>query len=368
MAEADEVLYGNPSSIHKPGQAARVALERARKTVAGALDAKPDEIIFTSGGTEANNLVLFGLLKTGDHVITSSAEHPSILKPLKQLETQGIHVTYIDPERNGEIAARKIAGAVLPDTRLICIMALNNETGVLTDVTAIGSIASEHNILFLTDAVQAFGKIPILPEANNIHFLTASAHKIGGPKGIGFLYARKGIQFRALHLGGSQERSHRAGTENLTAALGFAKAVEVSQRDQADITHRLGEYRQYFLDHLMKSGINYEVNGDNCYPGIINIRFPGTPGQALMIALDMENIAISYGSSCASGSAKDSHVLLAMGHSENEARESIRFSFGGRTTRKEIRTVAMTVAKVLEKQELAAESPVRMERIIDHNG
>jgi cysteine desulfurase len=368
MAETDEVLYGNPSSIHKPGQAARVALERARKTIAGSLDAKPDEIIFTSGGTEANNLALFGVLKTGDHVITSSTEHPSILKPLEQLEAQGIHVTHIDPETNGEIAARKIAAAILPDTRLICIMALNNETGMLTDVAAIGAVASEHNILFHTDAVQAFGKLPILPEVNGIHFLTASAHKIGGPKGVGFLYAGKGVQFQALHLGGSQERSHRAGTENLTAALGFAKAVEVAQRDQAEITRRLSEYRQYFLDHLMKSGINYEVNGDDCYPGIINIRFPGMPGQALMIALDMENIAISYGSSCASGSAKASHVLLAMGRSESEARESVRFSFGGRTTREEIRAVAITVTNILEKQELSAEPPVQMERIIDRNG
>lgn len=367
MAEANKLYYGNPSSIHKPGQAARAALERARKTIANSLDARPDEIIFTSGGTEANNLVLFGLPEPGDHVITSAIEHPSILQPLEKLKTQGIHITYLDAGPTGEVAADQVADAIRSDTRLICIMALNNETGVMKDLAAIGAIASKHNILFHTDAVQAFGKIPIRPESSSIHFLSASAHKIAGPKGIGLLYARKGILFRALHLGGSQERSHRAGTENLAAALGFAKAVELAQNQQMETTQKLVGYRQYFLEELSKAGIHYEVNGVNCYPGIINIRFPGMSGQTLMMALDMENIAISYGSSCASGTAKASHVLLSMGLNNEGASESVRFSFGGRTTKKEIHTVARAVAKILDQQDLAANAPVQVEGDINLN-
>jgi cysteine desulfurase len=367
MAEADKVYYGNPSSIHKPGQAARVALERARKTIANSLDASPDEIIFTSGGTEANNLALFGLLASGEHVIASSIEHPSVLQPLEKLRAQGIYITNIDAKTTGEIAAEQVAKAIRPETRLICIMAVNNETGVLNDCAAIGAIASKHDILFHTDAVQAFGKIPIQPDSNGIHFLSASAHKIGGPRGIGLLYARKGIPFAALHLGGSQERSRRAGTENLTAALGFAKAVEVAQSHQSEITRKLNEYRAYFLDELLKAGIQYEVNGVNCYPGIVNIRFPDMPGQSLMIALDMEDIAISYGSSCASGTAKDSHVLLSMGKSKKEASESVRFSFSGRTTKKEIRTVARAVVNTLGQRDLNTKIPAPPEKDISLN-
>jgi cysteine desulfurase len=367
MAEADKVYYGNPSSIHKPGQAARVALERARKTIANSLDARPDEIILTSGGTEANNLALFGLLASGDHVIASSIEHPSILQPLEKLLTQGIQITNVDAETTGRIAVEQVAEAIRPETRLICIMALNNETGVLNDCAAIGAIALKHNILFHTDAVQAFGKIPIQPESDGIHFLSASAHKIGGPKGIGLLYARKGIPFAALHLGGSQERSHRAGTENLSAALGFAKAVEVAQSHQSETIRKLKEYRAYFLDELSRAGIQYEVNGVNCYPGIINIRFPGILGQSLMIGLDMEDIAISYGSSCASGTAKDSHVLLSMGLNKKEASESVRFSFGGRTTKEEVRTVARAVVNILGQRDLDAHTSAPLDRDISPN-
>lgn len=368
MDEAEKLYFGNPSSIHKPGQAARVVLERARKTIASSLNADPDEIIFTSGGTEANNQALFGLLKTGDHVITSAVEHPSVLQPLDRLKAQGVRITALDAETTGEVSAEQVAETIRSDTRLICIMALNNETGVMNDLAAIGAVASEHNILFHTDAVQAYGKLSIQPEPMGIHFLSASAHKIGGPKGIGLLYARKGTQLAALHLGGSQERNRRAGTENPAAALGFAKAVELAQSHQVEVYQRLTELRQYFLEELSQADIQYQVNGNNCYPGIINIQFPGMQGQTLMIALDMENIAISYGSSCASGTAKISHVLVSMGMSDTDASESVRFSFGSRTTRKEVQTVARTVAKILNQQNLKTGTAAQLEKDANLNG
>ena len=365
MAAAEERLYGNPSSIHRPGQAAKVALERARKVLARSLGAQPGEVIFTSGGTEANNMALLGLLKGGDHVVTSMIEHPSVQRPLERLEERGVAVTRVAPAATGEVPVERVADALRPDTRLITIMAVNNETGVINDIAALGALAAERGVLFHTDAVQAFGKLPIQAEQSGIHFLSASAHKIGGPKGIGLLYARRRIE--PLQLGGSQEHHLRGGTENLAGAVGFARAVELALESQEELHRRLEDLRGIFLQELRRAGVSFHVNGANGYPGIVNLCFPGVSGisrgarrrryaearyaqgHALVLNLDMNNVAASYGSSCASGSAKASHVLLAMGLSEEEAGQSVRFSFGCGTTEDEVLTVAGVVARVVAR-------------------
>jgi len=364
MAEADDRFYGNASSIHRPGQAARVALERARKTLAQALGAATREIIFTSGATESNNLVLFGLfgdrLSPGDHVVTSRIEHPSVLRPLERLVKWGVEVSMVAPEPTGEISSGRVAEALRPNTRLISMMAANNETGVLNDVAALGALAADRGILFQTDAVQAFGRVALDVAASGIHFLSASAHKLGGPKGVGLLYARKDVPLETLHLGGSQENNHRGGTENVSGAIGFARAAEITLQQRQTLWHRLAHYRETFLSELDQLGVAHRVNGDNGYPGIINLRFPpaavGTPenqpddayGQSLMMNLDLNGVAVSYGSACASGSVEPSGVLMAMGLSEAQAARSLRFSFGYATTEQEVLAVAHLVHEVVQ--------------------
>jgi cysteine desulfurase len=355
MQKVEEAHYGNPSSIHQPGQAAKVTLEQARKELARALSAQPKEIVFTSGGTEANNLVLFGVLNPGDHVVSSMIEHPSVENPLARLEELGVEVTWVSPSPKGHIPVSRVADAIQSNTRLISVMAVNNETGVINDLAGFGALAAKHDLLFHTDAVQAFGKLPIDAEECGIHFLSASAHKIGGPTGIGLLYSRQGIPFRSHHLGGSQENNHRAGTENVAGAVGFAHAAQLALEEQAGLSGRLATYRRMFLDRLKAANIRFHVNGDNSLPAIINLRFPDNSGHALVINLDMHNIAISYGSSCASGSAKPSHVLLAMDLSEAEASHSVRFSFGYDTTEEDIVKVAGTVARITSQASEPAE-------------
>ncbi|UCD37989.1 MAG: cysteine desulfurase [Fidelibacterota bacterium] len=361
MERVETELYGNPSSIHQPGQAAKVALERARTSIAKILSAQPEEIIFTSGGTEANNLALVGVLKPGDHVVTTMIEHPSVLRPLERLMGWGVEVTSVAPSPSGDIPVSQVAEAIRPDTRLISVMGVNNETGVANDLDALGTLAAERNILLHTDAVQAFGKLPVHVKHSNIHFLSASAHKIGGPKGVGLLYARQGIPFDPLHLGGSQENQHRGGTENVAGIVGFARAAELAEEERAELHDRLTQYRQLLLEKMAGEGIPFYVNGADGYPGIINLRFPEIPGHTLVINLDLENIAASYGSSCASGSARSSHVLLAMGLATKEAEQSLRISFGYGTTEVEVMNVADALIRLVsgavpaDKSETAVE-------------
>lgn len=346
MQKVEDTFYGNPSSIHQVGQAAKVTLEHARKELSRTLSAHPNEIILTSGGTEANNLALFGILNPGEHVVSSMIEHPSVDRPLSRLEDWGVEVTRVSPAPDGNVPVNRVADAIQPNTRIISIMAVNNETGAINDLAALGALAAKHGILFHTDAVQAFGKIPINVRESGIHFLSASAHKIGGPKGIGLLYFRRGTPIRPLHLGGSQEYRLRAGTENVTGAVGFSRAARLALEEHESLSRRLAIYRQMFLDQLKAAKVRFHVNGANCSPAIMNLRFPEHSGHALVINLDMLNIAASYGSSCASGSAKTSQVLLAMGLTDEEARQSVRFSFGYQTTEEDVISVANAVAQI----------------------
>ncbi len=348
-AEIDDHIIGNASSIHQPGQAARVALERARKTVARSIGAQPREIIFTSGGTEANNTVLWGLLKAGDHVVTSLIEHPSVQGPLKRLQEQGVTVTQVSPAATGEILVGEVAKAIRSNTRLITVMAVNNETGVVNDLTALGTLATEQGVLFHTDAVQALGKLPIDVARSGIHFLSASAHKLGGPKGVGLLYARQMIPFQPRQLGGSQENGHRGGTENVAGAVGFAKALELAVEEQETLYQRHSAFRKAFLRVLTEDQTSFSINGSGSCPGIINIHLPGIAGHALVMNLDAEGVAVSYGSACASGTPKPSHVLLAMGLDEEAASQSVRISFGYGTTEAEVHTVARILVRVVAR-------------------
>ncbi len=346
---AAQLLPGNPSSIHRPGQEARVALERARREVARAINAPPKAIRFTSGGTEANNTVLAGLLRSGDHVVTSQIEHPSVSVPLEALERSGVQVTAVPADSSGRVPLESIAAACRPETRLISIMTVNNETGAINDLAAVGKLAAERGVLVHTDAVQAFGKLPIDAPAWGVHFLAASAHKIGGPKGVGLLFIRPGTNLPPMILGGSQENGGRGGTENVAGAVGFAEAALLAVAEQTEFISRLTQYRELFLDHLTKAGVAHEVNGAKCFPGVLNLRFPGIPGQAMVINLDAAGVATSYGSSCASGSAKASHVLRAMGLSSRAAQESVRFSFGYGTEDDQVSATAEIVCAVVSQ-------------------
>lgn len=345
MTEFQLELVGNPSSIHRSGQLARVQLERSRKIIADAIGAESKDVVFTSGATEANNTIINGLLSPGDHVITSSIEHPAVTKPLERLAQAGVTVTTIEPNATGEIDVNAVEAAITPATKLITIMAVNNETGVINDLAALGELANRRNILLHSDAVQHFGKLQLDVDALGIHFLSTSAHKLGGPKGIGMLYARSGHPFDPLMLGGHQENHHRGGTENLIGIIGFAKAVEVAISHQREELARQGNLRQHFLNELTNNGVEYIENGLGCSPSILNISFPGANGHSLVIKLDMEGICASYGSSCASGDASASHVLTAMAIDPDTARQSVRFSFGPGTTTDELTLVAAIIAK-----------------------
>ncbi len=355
---SEREFFGNPSSIHRVGQQARVTIERNRKIAAGALACKPSEIVFTSGGSEANNMALYGILKPGDHVVSSLIEHPAILEPLAMLQKNGVAVTLVAPSTDGQIEPTTVVAAIRPNTRMLSIMALNNETGVINDLAAIGTLAREHNILFHTDAVQAFGKLAIDVNQAHINFLSASAHKIGGPRGVGLLFARKGIPLQSRQLGGSQENSHRAGTENVAGIAGFAKAIELSSAAMASEHQRLTNLRVAFLERLKIAKLEYQLNGTDAYPGIINLRFPGAPGQPLVINLDTAGIAVSYGASCSSGIAQASHVLLAMDQTAAVASEAIRISFGYGTSADEVDQLANALSTILQPQPTAREASI----------
>ncbi len=356
LAEAGR-LEGNPSSIHWAGQTAKVHLERARSSVAAALGVEPREIIFTSGGTEANNTVFAGLLQPGDHVVTSAIEHPCVQRPLERLAKWGVTFSTVAPDATGAVQAGDLEQALRPETRLISLMAVNNETGVINDLAAAGEMAAQHNILFHTDAVQALGKIPLNAAQLGLHFLAASAHKIGGPKGMGLLLARSGTPFMPLLAGGSQENSHRGGTENLAGIIGFAKALELALAEQEELHKRQAAIRKTFLATLDRNRVHYRLNGAGAYPGIINIQLPGIGGQAMVMNMDAEGFAISYGSSCASGTAEPSHVLLAMGLTEQAAAESIRFSFGYGSSEAQAEGAAAAVSRVVARMGQPAAEP-----------
>ena len=347
--------FGNASSIHHYGQRARSAVEKARGSVAALLNARPAEIVFTSGGTEGDNAAIFGLTSKGDHVITSTIEHSAVMNSCKRLEQMGCEVTFVPSNARGEVEPEEIRKALRPNTRLISIMMANNETGVVQPVEEISRIAHEADVFFHTDAVQAAGKIPIDVQKIGCDVLTISGHKIHAPQGTGAVYIKRGTLIQPMIYGGSHERQRRAGTENLPGIVGLGKAAELSKawlegNGPAEMSALRDRLQNSILDAVSDVGIN----GDGAIrvPNTTNLWFDYIEGEALVIALDLKGLAVSSGAACSSGAIEPSHVLLAMGLSHERARSSVRISLGKQTAGEDvdfaIKVLPETVARLRE--------------------
>ncbi|GLH64838.1 cysteine desulfurase family protein [Parageobacillus sp. G301] len=349
-------VFGNPSSIHYFGRQSRQAVDEARAVVAKSIGAKESEIIFTSGGTEADNIALIGTAMAnrhrGRHIITTMIEHHAVLRACEYLEKQGFEVTYLPVDEKGNVSLADVKAALRDDTILVSIMFANNEVGVLQPIREIGELLKDHQAYFHTDAVQSYGLVPIDVNDYHIDLLSVSSHKINGPKGIGALYARKTVKLSPLFYGGEQERKRRAGTENVAGIVGFAKAVEIAQET---MLHKQQEYRlmrEAMLSIFAESGISYYVNGnqDHCLPHIVNVAFPGTNVESMLVNLDLAGIAASSGSACTAGSIDPSHVLVAMFGKESERiHSSVRFSFGLGNTKEQIERAASETVKIVKR-------------------
>jgi len=327
--------FGNASSIHHHGQETRAAVEDARESVADLLGCKAAELVFTSGGTESDNLAIAGWVAAGDHVITSSIEHHAVLHACKHLEKIGCEVTILPVDGRGLIDPSDVRRALRPNTKLISLMMANNETGVLQPVEEIGKIASEANVLFHTDAVQAAAKVPIRVRQIGCDALSISGHKIHAPQGVGVLYVKKGTRIQPLFHGGRHERSRRAGTENVPGIVGLGKAAEIAKHslDRGDgqkMAAMRDRLEQGILGQVQEAGVNGE--GATRAPNTTNLHFDHIDGEAVVIALDLKGLAVSTGAACSSGAIEPSHVLIAMGLRAEQARASIRFSLGKQTT------------------------------------
>jgi len=354
--KAMESVYGNPSSIHTAGRAARKVLDNARSTLAKAIGAKENEIILTSGGTEADNTAIFGTAyanrSKGKHIITTQIEHHAVLNACEKLEKEGFEVTYLQVDRTGRISVDEFKKALRDDTILVTLMYGNNEVGTTQPIAEIGQLLKEHQAVFHTDAVQAFGIEKLNVDELNVDLLSVSSHKLNGPKGIGFLYQRTGIPLAATFYGGSQEKKRRAGTENVPAAVGFAKAVEIAQNGLQEKQKTYQRYREIFIDVLKSEQLSFEVNGHESYflPHVLNISFKGMEVESFLVNLDIEGVFASSGSACTAGSIDPSHVLVAMfGAGTEELRNSIRFSFGIGLTEEMIKAAAIKTAKIVKR-------------------
>src|SRR4030081_1741183 len=343
--------FGNASSIHHHGQETRAAVERARESVADLLGCRASEIVFTSGGTEGDNLAIFGLAKSGDHIITSTIEHHAVMNACKHLEKKGCEVTSIPVDGRGLIDPDDVKRALRPKTKLITIMTANNETGVVQPVDEIGKIAAEADVYFHTDAVQAAGKIPIDMNKIGCDLLTISGHKIHAQQGVGALYVRKGTLLEAMLYGGSHERQRRAGTENVPAIVGLGKAAEIAlaafERGDDKTTAAMRDRLENNLRQIEATGTNGE--GAPRVPNTANIYFDYIEGEALVIALDLKGLAVSTGAACSSGAIEPSHVLTAMGLRPDRARASIRFSLGKQNTAEDVDFALALVPKTVER-------------------
>lgn len=361
MIDAMEV-FGNPSSLHEYGRAARMRVEEARETIASFLGAAPDEIIFVGSGSEANNTVLSALTcnsfqaceirNRGPAVITTAIEHPCIMEAAKCLKDRGSLVSFLAVGNDGKVKEDQLKEQIGPETGLVSVMMANNETGTIQDIRKLARIAHENGALFHTDGVQAVGKIPIDVKELDVDFLSLSGHKIYGPKGIGVLYVKKDVTFCPLIRGGHQEKGRRAGTENTLGIIGLGKAVEMRAIEMENEYKRMVEYR-----NILKQGIADSIpdivfigHQEDCVPTTLNVSFEGAEGEAILLYLDLEGIAVSTGSACASGSLDPSHVLLAMGLPVELAHGSIRISMGRQTTREDveytIEKLKSTIARV----------------------
>ncbi|WP_026672427.1 cysteine desulfurase family protein [Alkalihalobacterium bogoriense] len=347
--------FGNPSSIHRFGRQSRQALDKARMMLANTIGATPEELIFTSGGTEADNLAIIGYAKRnkdkGKHIITSTLEHHAVLHSCKALEELGFEVTYVPVNDEGEISVQDVVNEMREDTILVTIMYGNNEIGTIQPIAEIGAILKEKNIAFHTDAVQAYGIEQLDVNELNVDFLSVSSHKINGPKGVGMLYARKGKHLLPSLFGGEQERKRRAGTENVASIVGFAKAAELFDEQREEKRALYKQFQDRLLDIWSSEGVKYVRNGSssNSLPHILNVSFEGVPVESLLVNLDLAGIAASSGSACTAGTLQISHVLEAISPNHEKNSSAIRFSFGYGNTLVQMETVGIETVKAIKR-------------------
>ncbi len=362
--------YGNPSSVYEFSGISKKAVTDAREILARSIGAKTQEVYFTAGGSESDNWAIKAAAEAfshkGKHIITSKIEHHAVLHTCQYLEQKGYEVTYLDVDENGIIKLEELKKAVRPDTILISIMFANNEIGVIEPIKEIGQIAKERGIVFHTDAVQAYGHVPINVDEYGIDMMSASAHKINGPKGIGFLYIRTGVKIRSFIHGGAQERKRRAGTENVPGIVGFGKAAEIAMETMEERSQKERELRDYLMEKVLAQVPYTRVNGHRSLrlPNNCNFSFQFIEGESLLIMLDMAGICGSSGSACTSGSLDPSHVLLAIGLPHEIAHGSLRLTLSQENTREEMDYVAGQIAKIVER--LRNMSPL-YEDFIKHN-
>ena len=362
--------YGNPSSVYEFSGISKKAVTDARGILARSIGAKTQEIYFTAGGSESDNWAIkaaaeaFG--KKGKHIITSKIEHHAVLHTCEYLEKQGYEVTYLDVDEDGMVKLDELRNAIRPDTILISIMFANNEIGVIEPIREIGEIAKEHGIPFHTDAVQAYGHVPINVDEYHIDMMSASAHKINGPKGIGFLYIRTGVKIRSFIHGGAQERKRRAGTENVPGIVGFGKAAEIAMASMEERSRQEAQLRDYLMEKVLAQVPYTRVNGHRTrrLPNNCNFSFQFIEGESLLIMLDMAGICGSSGSACTSGSLDPSHVLLAIGLPHEIAHGSLRLTLSQENTKEEMDYVADQITRIVER--LRNMSPL-YEDFIKHN-
>ena len=347
--------YGNASTIYSLGAESKKAMDHARQTIADSLGAKPEEIYFTAGGSESDNWALKATAEAyaskGKHISTTKIEHHAILHTCEYLEKRGFEITYLNVDRDGLISLDELKAAIRPDTILISVMFANNEIGTIEPIAEIGEIAKEHGVLFHTDAVQAYAQVPINVDEMHIDMLSASGHKLNGPKGIGFLYIRKGVKIRSFVHGGAQERSRRAGTENIPGIVGLGAAVERAMRIMDSKTRKEIELRDYLIGRLENEIPHCWLNGHRTkrLPNNINFSFLFIEGESMLIMLDMKGICASSGSACTSGSLDPSHVLLAIGLKHEEAHGSLRLTLSEDSTKEEMDIVAEEVKKIVQR-------------------
>ncbi len=363
-------FYGNASSVYGFAGNSKEAMNHAREIIADSLGAKENEIYFTAGGSEADNWALKATAEAykakGNHIITSKIEHHAILHTCQWLEKNGFEVTYLDVDENGVVKLDELKKAIRPETILISIMFANNEIGTIEPIKEIGAIAKEHGILFHTDAVQAFGQVPINVDELNIDMLSSSGHKLNGPKGIGFLYIRKGVKIRSFVHGGAQERKRRAGTENIPGIVGYGVAVERAMKTMKERTDKEIELRDYLIDRVLKEVPYTRLNGHRTdrLPNNANFSFQFIEGESLLIMLDMKGICGSSGSACTSGSLDPSHVLLAIGLPHEIAHGSLRLTLSDETTKEDIDYVVEAIKEIVDR--LRSMSPLYEDFVKKH--
>ncbi len=350
------IEYGNPSSLYSIGRRAKRALEEARRKIANIINCKPNEIYFTSCGTESDNLAIKGIAyankEKGKHIITSKIEHPAVLNTCKELEEQGYKVTYLDVDQNGIVNVEQLKASIKTDTILITIIFANNEIGTIQPIEEIGKIAKENNIIFHTDAVQAMGNLKIDVKKLNINALSMSAHKFYAPKGIGALYVGEDVNFKQIQNGGHQEKNKRAGTENLAEIVGMSKALELIYKNFENHNNKIKELRDYYIEKIQSNIVDSKLNGDriNRLPGNANMSFKNINAEELLFELDEKGICASAGSACSSGSTSPSHVLTAIGLPPEWANGTLRVTIGMNNTKEEVDYLINALVEIVNKK------------------